>query len=386
MRRSNAFPIAVMLATLAGVAVLAVPARAGLMVPGYQSLPGVSHSLYLDFDGDVTPDWGIYHPGTTPAYDIDGNPDDFSPQELENIHTIWQGVAEKYSPFKLNVTTIPPTQFGAPKIVVGGDGAWAPKDSGGIAIANSSVITTFPKVGFVFPARLGNGLPKFVIEASAHEAGHGYGLVHQSLYDGGNFVKEYNPGDADRAPIMGRSYDATRGLWWHGPTPGSSTILQDDLAVLSRTGTLTPNLGYRADDHRDAPDLADPLDITADFSLSGHGIIERTSDADFFSFSTPGGTAHLVADVAPVAAMLDLSMSLYDSAGQLIRMAATASLGESMTVTLDPGVYRIGVTSAGGYGDIGQYSISGSAVPEPASAVTLAVAFGPALLARRRVR
>ena len=37
-------------------------------------LPGAAATLYLDFDGDVTSSWGSYHPGTTPAFDQDGDP------------------------------------------------------------------------------------------------------------------------------------------------------------------------------------------------------------------------------------------------------------------------------------------------------------------------
>ena len=43
--------------------------------------------------GDTTADFGPYHPNTTPAYDIDGDPSNFSDVELENIHKIWMGVA-----------------------------------------------------------------------------------------------------------------------------------------------------------------------------------------------------------------------------------------------------------------------------------------------------
>ena len=39
--------------------------RAALIVPAYNSFPSASAQLYLDFDGDVTPTWGTYSPGTT---------------------------------------------------------------------------------------------------------------------------------------------------------------------------------------------------------------------------------------------------------------------------------------------------------------------------------
>ena len=96
-----------MAAALAGVA-LCGKARADLTVPAYSSLPGVPATLYLDFNGDFTPSFGPYSNITTPAYDIDGNTSSFSTQELSNIQHIWSGVAEKYSPFNINVTTVDP--------------------------------------------------------------------------------------------------------------------------------------------------------------------------------------------------------------------------------------------------------------------------------------
>src|SRR5437762_10347225 len=94
-----------MLMSAAAIAALAPRASASLIVPEYNSLFGAPAKLYLDFDGDVTPTWGPYSPGTTIAYDIDGDPNNFSAQELDNIHQIWSAVAEKYSPFNINVST-----------------------------------------------------------------------------------------------------------------------------------------------------------------------------------------------------------------------------------------------------------------------------------------
>src|ERR1043166_5539561 len=89
--------------------VLIAPAavRAALVVPAYNSST-FGAKIYLDFDGDTTATYGNYTPGTTPAYDIDGDPTSFSQQELDNIKSIWMGVSEKYSPFRINVTTVDP--------------------------------------------------------------------------------------------------------------------------------------------------------------------------------------------------------------------------------------------------------------------------------------
>ena len=358
--------------------------RAALFVPAYNSYPSASAQIYLDFDGDVTPTWGTYSPGTTIAYDTDGDPNNFSGQELANIHDIWAGVAEKYSPFNINVTTVDPgalNNFVATNVVIGGSVDWAPAGSGGIAIFQSFV-SAQPNVAFVFPGHLVNGTPKYVVESTAHEAGHGFALKHQSTFDAlGNKTAEYNPGDADHAPIMGYSYFATRGQWWKGPSTDGP--IQDDLALLSAVGTARPNFGYRADDHGSTYAAADPLSLLADFSFTDHGVIEKTSDADYFSFTTPGGVVRLNADVNPYSPMLDLSLSLYDSSGNLITSSATSSLSESIAMALPAGTYEMAITSAGNYGDVGQYRLSGTVVPEPTLPLA-GLAFLAGTLRRRR--
>jgi hypothetical protein len=290
------------------------------------------------------------------------------------------------------VTTIDPhTEFAATRVVIGGDGAWAPPPPGGgrpggIGIegswANNGL--NFPNLAFVFPVNLTNGNPRYVSEAAAHEAGHGFGLNHQSLYVNNNLVAEYNPGDAARAPIMGKSYYATRGMWWLGPTPDTFAN-QDDLKIISSKGvTLANGFGYRDDDHPSDPvAAADALLVGSDLSISGQGVIEHKDDSDFFSFITAGGPASIVADVAPFAPMLDLSLGLYDGSGNLLASWATASLGEHINAVLAPGTYKLDVSSAGGYGDLGQYFISGF-IPEPAHASALALVAG--LLIRRNPR
>lgn len=369
-------------------AVFPPSADASLIVPSYSSRPGAFAKIYLDFDGDTTPTWGTFAPGFTPAYSTDADTNNFSDDELENIRQIYLGVAEKYSPFNINVTTVDPGNINnleTAKIVIGGDGPWAPAGVGGIAIFTSFANSGFPNIGFVFPGHLANGTPRYVTEAAAHEAGHGFGLDHQSLWVGSTFVAEYNPGNAQRAPIMGKSYFAERGQWWLGPKPAGASLIQNDLTVLSRTGvTLAPNFGYRPDDHGSTLALADALTIDPEFDLSGFGVIEQITDADWFSFSTPGGTANIIADVAPYAAMLDLSLALYTDSGTLLASSATASLGETINFNLDPGSYRLAVTSAGTYGDIGQYFLSGSVIPEPSGLSVLALT--AACLFRRKRR
>src|SRR5205823_4811735 len=153
------------------------------IVPEYSSRPSAHAKIYLDFNGDTTGDWGGVTPGTTPAYDINSDANTFSQTEKDNIKEIWQRVSEKYSMWDVDVTTIDPgspyNPYDVAHVVIGGDGKngnstnWfgGTTAAGGIAqIGGFTNPDPNATSAFVFPANLGNGFPKYVAEASAHEA------------------------------------------------------------------------------------------------------------------------------------------------------------------------------------------------------------------------
>lgn len=332
-------------------------------IPVLNSLPGAAVSLYLDFDGHFESSWGSYRNITQPAFDQDGDATTFSDAELVTIQNIWRYIAEDYSPFKVNVTTVQPASFAngaALRISIGGDGSWI-GPYGGVAYVNSFT-NSISNVVFVFPKNLANGNAKYTAEASSHESGHGFGLQHQSLYSGTTKVDEYYGGPGDgRAPIMGDSYSATRGLWWYGTSATSSTTIQDDMAVISRTAN---GFGYRIDDYGNTASTASALSVSGS-QLSGSGIITTTNDVDFFAFTTDAGPIAINVSVLPGFNDLDATLQLFDANGGLIATAdPSTSFGASFTGTVVAGSYRVAVSSHGGYGDVGQYTISGTiAVP-----------------------
>jgi hypothetical protein len=304
-------------------------------------------------------------------------------------------VAEKFSPFNLDVTTQDPGSFNdnqAIHVVIGGDGRngqanyWLGQPAGGVAYVGA-FSNNFPNTAFVFPGRLADGDPKHVAEASSHESGHTFGLFHQSLYSPqGALLNEYNPGDAQRAPIMGRSYDAERGLWWNGPSLLPSTI-QRDADIIG--GNV---FGLRPDDHGNTRALATPL-VPESNAVHAAGVISDLyfpflTDVDYFSFQTQAGEVSITLDVAPFGPMLDASLFLYDDTGHLLAQSATPSLGEALDLNLPAGSYYLAVSGGGNYGDLGQYSLSGTivAAPEPACAASLLLAGSTAILRRRPVR
>ena len=162
---------------------------------------------------------------------------------------------------------------------------------------------------------------------------------------------------------MGNSYYAIRGVWDYGPSVSSGTY-QDDASVIA---SLSNGFGYRTDDHGNTIAGATPLSVVGT-SVSMAGVIGTKTDKDFFSFTTDGANVTFNVAGADYGAMLDASLALYASNGTLIQLVDTSSLNEMLSATLLPGTYDLAVFSAGNYGDLGQYTLSGTiiSVPEPA--------------------
>src|SRR5690606_14858161 len=96
-----------------------------------------------------------------------------------------------------------------------------------------------PNTVYVFTAGGGIADPRWSAFTASHEAGHGFGLQHQSGFDGaGVKTAEYNPGDRETwHPIMGSastfwSKDPTN-TWHNGTSSLGPTSLQDDMAILA---------------------------------------------------------------------------------------------------------------------------------------------------------
>ncbi|HEY7090473.1 MAG TPA: fibronectin type III domain-containing protein [Tepidisphaeraceae bacterium] len=337
-------------------------ATAAGTIPALNSDPDATAQLFLDFNGADAMTWGQFTTTQTPSYDTDGDPGTFTAGELTNIQQIWSRVSEAYSPFNINVTTVDPGNLDdhvTTRVVVGGNGSWYGA-AGGVAYVGA-FSNSAPNIAWVFPAMLSNGNVKFTSDAIEHEAGHTFGLQHQSVYSGTKKTNEYNPGSAAKAPIMGNSYSASRSLWWSGQSSISSSTIQNDVSVIS---SVTNGFGYRTDDHGSTIGTADPTSIS-DSTATASGIIEQISDKDYFSFSTLQGPVSFSVTPATFGGMLDATLQLVSSVGTVITTANTSSLGETINSTVAAGQYYLIVSSHGTAGDIGQYELSGTIVTSP---------------------
>jgi hypothetical protein len=364
-------PRPLVLEELEGRLVLNYPLTA---IPQLHSDPTAPAKLYLDFDGHFEPVWGgwvdpvfgtrwnAYYNVTTPPFDTDGDRTTFSDGELAAIREIWARVAEDFAPFNVDVTTVDPGNFDdrvGLRVAIGGSGLdWFGTKISGEEMFAAYTDPTQVNTAYVFPDDLG-GNPRLIADAVSHEAGHAYGLEHQSAFDAsGNKTAEYSTnGDSTvSAPLMGDPSLAARSTWWYGLDHDGN--LQDDMAVIASANNA---FGYRTDDHGDTFATASPM--TSDGTGWGaSGIIEHTTDHDVFRLDT-GGRITVRVDPAAVGPNLDPTLSLFDSAGNLIASAEPnpidrTDLSAELTETVAPGTYYVVVGSQGDYGDVGQYTVS----------------------------
>ena len=83
------------------------------------------------------------------------------------------------------MTTVSPISLAhgvTEKVVIGGTGSWTGASYGGLTYVNDFTQSGVANVAFVFSKNLANGDPKDTGDAASHEAGHGFGLEHQSMY------------------------------------------------------------------------------------------------------------------------------------------------------------------------------------------------------------
>ena len=361
----------------------AAPAAAGALssiasIPALNSLAGAAATVFLDFNGHTQSSWGEYTNVVTRVFDRDGDESTFSDSELATITEIWTRVAEDFSPFNINVTTVDPGSVAnrvAVRVAIGGNWSdWFGQAAGGVAYIGA-FYNSAPNTAYVFEDALGNGNARYVAEAASHEAGHTFGLLHQSLWSGGVLVDEYYEGNSAWAPIMGVGYYSARTTWHNGTNDNGPTSYQDDMAILANSSN---GFGYRADDFGSTLAAAAALAVTGN-SVNVSGRIGSNGDQDFFSFTTGGGAVNLQLNVAQFGANLDAVLELRNSSGSVIATAnPSTSFGASLATTLGSGTYYVAAGSSGGYGNVGQYTLTGTiagvgSVTTPSPEVSLAI-------------
>jgi len=337
------------------------------------SRPASPLKIVLDLDGHVvtTPYWNGGNTINALPYDIDGIAG-FSTDELVRIREIWLRVAEDFAPFDVDITTeeIPDAQLyssgGGMRVILTPSSTWY-GSAGGVAYLNSFT-WGLPVPAWVFAKLLGNS-PSKVAEAASHEIGHTLGLSHQTLYDeSGNFVYEYNPGNALWAPIMGNSYGKALTTWHHG-TAYSPKTLQDDVSLIKKI--LPANADEASGNLQTSSATLKTIEEGGLVNFRHQGMINFRSDVDVLN--VPIGTGSLLLNVSGPyhASNLDLKVRLLNSSGTLLAEANPSGSGP-VALSFDhltADLYKMEVSTSGvdgyysDYGLQGRYYITGTAQP-----------------------
>ncbi len=337
-----------------------VAAQIGQAQLNLQSFPGAVGCVMLDFDGHNMPAGNLWNNGNAINAAHSGMSD-------ADIQEHWEVVSEDFRPFNVNITTNEAVFNSYPRnrrmrCVVTPTNTAAPGAGGVAYIGSFNWDNDVPCWVFITSGKAGG-------EASSHEIGHTFGLGH----DGRNNPAEgYFAGHGDWSPIMGVGYYKPVTQWSRGEY-NSANNTEDDLSKIS---SATYGVGYRTDDFGNSTGAAANLSYDGNGNVSSaqnKGIIERTTDLDFFGFNTNGGNITLNVNTVARHGDLDILVRLYNSAGTQIGSFNPGGLNATVTASLGAGRYYISVDGTGAgnpttdgyseYASLGSYFISGNIPP-----------------------
>lgn len=335
----------------------------GVDVTKLESHPSAENVVYIDTDGELVSGtyWNTFYK--------QGNDMVMTPSELtdEGIYEIWKIVSEDYSAFDINITTRRDLYNAVSfdkrtMLIITKYNGWQGISSTGIARIGSYKNSDDPCFSFSSGFNIQRSVQNLA-EVSSHEIGHTFGLTH----DGGS-TGSYYSGHGDWGPLMGSGYNKEVTQFSKGEYAGANNF-QDDLSIITQTN----NVPYKTDDHGNSEGNATPLLHQGNTILEkdNNGVIEQSTDADFFSFRTGGGLIDLTFNGASPKPNLNIKATLYDeNLNVVIVSEISGQVYAEFNQMLSSGLYYIKVEGVGegnplntGYSDyatLGYFGISGT--------------------------
>lgn len=188
--------------------------------------PVYSPVILIDFDGHLVSNTAFNWNG-----DITCSSAGLSTEAMQEI---FDKAVEAFAPWNVAVTTSDSVYNLAPpnrriRCVLTTSHEWYGM-VGGVSFVNSFTFTDATPC-FVFTAALGYNT-KYIKEATVHETGHSLNLYHQSTWENGVMIHEYNFGVNGLAPIMGNAYYQPQSSWHTGLN--SNGELQNDTLIINQ--------------------------------------------------------------------------------------------------------------------------------------------------------
>ncbi len=323
-------------------------------------------TIFLDFDGHRTLDgqgWNNDQAFDSLGWSLDADRAGFNTAEHEVIQRTWQGIADDFAPFDIDVTTEDPGVEALRKTS-------ASDQEFGIRVVISPTTTPQPGAGgvaflgsfdwpddvpcYTFTDNIGIQDGPTIAFVSSHEIGHTLGLLHDGLAG----VAEYYDGQGNWGPIMGSPYGKAITHWSNGDYRNASN--QENDVVVFRTNGGNTNV----DDYDDALSRVFYVNST---TARLNGVISTRGDTDLFKFDTGNGPVTATVVPAPHNPNLDIKLELLSSSGSVLTSVDTANFNAAITQNLAIGTYFIRVDGVGAgdplatgysdYGSIGAYQI-----------------------------
>jgi serralysin len=383
-------------ALLAGMLLTPQTLQAGLLEDTFSlhSNPSATKVIYLDFDGHygLEPGADYYEP-----FNIEGSSSTFSDAELTVIQRAWQSASEDFLPFDVDVTTEDPGVEALRK-TGGGDTHCGIR----AVVSASNWNYSWAYIGSfnwstdyecqIYPFGAADSRWIWIADSISHEVGHALWLGHDGGGGDGEYYEGHGSGATYWSPIMGwtkmtEPYGVSQ--WSKGEYDGANNS-EDDLDII----TTRNGFGYQPDDHGSTLATATALSP----GVVAEGIIERTTDLDYFSFAMPSsGDVQIAVDPDNLAPNLDILAKLHAADGTVLYTSnPPATLNAEFDVSLPAGDYYLSIDGTGfgdpatdgysDYGSLGYYSVELLSIPEPSSISILLAALGALFVVAMRGR